>query len=276
MDEAELERRISALIAQVERVSGLTLTVHDTEATADQIPLRSRHGHTHHFCEQGRATHPGYDRRCQEHCRYGLKKRAATSPQAFVHTCWKGGAEACAPVYRDGSHQLTVFGGITRAGAEPPADLAPAARRAWQALPSADPQRLTAIAPLLVAVGHGILALVDEARRSGGDSRKVVIEHCVETHLHAPLTIAILATQLGLSASRTAHLVSEHCGLSFGAFLQSRRLARAKHLLQTTDAPVGEIARRCGIANQQWFSRVFTRAEGLAPGRWRKLHRSRA
>lgn len=276
MDEAELPRRIAALIAQAERVSGLTLTVHDTEATADHIPLRSRHGHTHRFCETGRATHPGYDRRCQEHCRYGLKRRAAANPEAFVHTCWKGGAEACAPVHRDGVHQLTVFGGITRAATTPPADLEPAARRAWQALPSADPQQLAAIAPLLVAVGHGILALVDEARRNDRDSRQAVIERCVEAHLHEPLDIGFLAAQLGLSASRTAHLVNEHCGMSFGLYLQGRRLARAKHLLQTSDARVGVIAQRCGIANQQWFSRLFTRAEGLAPGRWRKTHRSRA
>lgn len=276
MDDELLNQRIESLIATTERLTGLHITVHESPGVVENVPLKGRHGHLSPFCQAGRATIPGYDQRCQEHCRYALKERAAEARDAFVHTCWKGGAEACAPVFRDDLHHLSVFGGITQAACEPPADLDPVALRAWRALPPPDPERLAAVAPILIAVGHGILALVDEARRSGADSRRALIERFIDNRLHQPVTIDHLATHLDLSPSRTAHVVREQCGTSFGACLLARRLARAKRLLQTTDDSVGAIATRCGFGNQQWFTRLFTRQVGDPPGRWRTTHRPQA
>ena len=276
MDEALLQSQIESLIATTERLSGLHITVHEAAGIRESLPLKSRHGHLSPFCQAGRETIPGYDRRCQEHCRYALKDRVAEVRSSFVHTCWKGGAEACAPVFRDGQHQLTVFGGITQAASAPPTGLDPIALRAWRALPAPDAERLAAAIPVLVAVGHGILALADEARHSSTDHRRALIERFIDSRLHQPVTITQLATHLDLSASRTAHVVREQCGESFGACLLARRLARAKRLLQTTDDTVGTISKHCGFGNQHWFSRLFTRHAGNSPGRWRATHRPQA
>ncbi len=264
--------RLGRLLADAERVTGLSIAVHDRTGAFQSLGLGARHGHLHAFCLLGRGSLPGFDRRCQEHCWQAQNRRAAEGGEPFVHSCWKGGSEACAPVFRDGVHLLTLFGGVLAAGTEPPIGLEAPARRAWKTLPPPDPARLAAVAQVLAAIGQGMLALLDEDRRHGADSRRETIERYIAAELHRPLTVAQLGRHLGLSPSRTAHVVSGLFGTSFIALLQERRVARAKHLLLSGDETVGAIAARCGFISQHWFSRLFTRLVGEPPGRWRRTH----
>ncbi len=180
------------------------------------------------------------------------------------------------PVLREGVHHLTLFAGVLRAGAAPPAGLDPSAVRAWRTLPPADPARLADVGQVLATLGLGILALMDAQRRYGVGTRTAAIEAYIDGELHRRPTVAGLAERLGLSSSRTAHLVTAQFGMSFGALLQDRRLARARHLLATTDATAAAIAGRCGFISQHWFSRLFTREVGSSPGRWRRFNRPSA
>ncbi len=276
MDGSDLTQRIQLLLDDAQRVAGLSVTVHDRTGTlAGYLPGRW-YSHRHPFCLAGRDTCPGFEGRCQEHCWQAMNRRAAAAGEPFVHSCWKGGAEACAPVLRDGVHQLTIFGGILAAEPRPPAGLEPVAARAWRTLAASDPVRLLAAARVLAAVGQGLLALLDERRRLDAGSRRAAVERFIEVGLHRPLALAELGRHLGLSVSRAAHVVRDQFGVSFGTLLLDRRLALACHLLAAGDASVGEVARRCGFASQQWFSRVFTRRHGEPPGRWRRTHRPQA
>jgi AraC-like DNA-binding protein len=260
------------LLTDAERVTGLSIAVHDRTGCFQSHGLGSRYAHRHAFCQAGRYSLAGYDRRCREHCWQEQNRRAAETGEPFVHSCWKGGAEACAPVFRDGVHLLTLFGGVLAAAAQPPAGLEAPARRAWRTLPPPDPARLAAVAQVLAAVGQGMLALLDEERRRGAGSRREAIERFIAAELHRPLTVAQLGRHLGLSPSRTAHVVTALFGKPFIALLQERRIARAKHLLLSGEESVGTIAARCGCVSQHWFSRLFTRVVGEPPGRWRRTH----
>ena len=196
------------LLTDAERVTGLSIAVHDRTGCFQSRGLGSRYAHRHAFCQAGRYSLAGYDRRCREHCWQEQNRRAAETGEPFVHSCWKGGAEACAPVFRDGVHLLTLFGGVLAAAAQPPAGLEAPARRAWRILPPPDPARLAAVAQVLAAVGQGMLALLDEERRRGAGSRREAIERFIAAELHRPLTVAQLGRHLGLSPSRTAHVVT--------------------------------------------------------------------
>jgi AraC-like DNA-binding protein len=44
-------------------------------------------------------------------------------------------------------------------------------------------------------------------------------------------------------------------------------------LLHTTDIPVRVIARRVGMADQQYFNKQFRRFAGVSPSRWREESR---
>jgi AraC-like DNA-binding protein len=271
-----LSDALAGLLASAERVIGLTVVVHDHSGILIGVPLQGRHFHRGSFCQAGRDATPSYDRRCQAHCRYGIPVEAARVGAPFVHCCWKGGAEACVPVMREGVHHLTLFAGVLRAGAVPPPGLGASAVRAWRTLPPADPDRLADVGQVLATLGLGILALMDAQRRHGAGTRTAAIEAYIEGDLHRRPTVAGLAGHFGLSPSRTAHLVTAQFGMSFGVLLQERRLARARHLLATTDATAAAIAERCGFISQHWFNRLFARQVGSSPGRWRRLNRPSA
>jgi AraC family transcriptional regulator, transcriptional activator of pobA len=46
-------------------------------------------------------------------------------------------------------------------------------------------------------------------------------------------------------------------------------MAEARTILEETDLPVAEIARRVGVFDPSYFSRQFTRIHGISPRKWR-------
>ncbi len=89
-------------------------------------------------------------------------------------------------------------------------------------------------------------------------------------NLHQEITLASLADVTGLSASRLSHLFQEQLGMSALAFLELRRLNRAKQLLELTSRAVHEIAQEVGFANPFYFSLRFKRQTGLSPRAYRQ------
>lgn len=272
----QLGERLDGLLSSAESILGLTVVVHDHAGLLLHVPMKDRHFHRNPFCQAGRDEQPSFERRCQEHCRYGMPAALAQDGQPMVHSCWKGGAEACVAVHRAGIHALTLFAGVRRAAPTPPADLEPLAVRAWRALPSSDPEGLLKVGRVLKALGQSILAEVDAALAAGTGSRQAVVEACLEAGLASAVGLEEVARRLDVSPSRAAHLVTELFGRPFGELLQERRLSRASHLLATTDLSVAAVAARCGFTGQHWFSRIFTRQFGLPPGRWRIANRAGA
>lgn len=270
MDAAGLAQRLARLITDAERTTGLTITVHDRTGAFFGVQGEF-HSHRHWFCAAGR---DGNGNRCLAHCRDAVNARAAVPGcEPFIHSCWKGCSEAAAPVQRDGVHRLTVFGGATRSGAEAPPGLGPEARRAWRQLPPPDPARLAAAATVLAAVGQAMLVSLDD-HTSAGEGRRGAIDRLIEGRLHGELGPDAVGRHLGLSPSRAAHVVAELYGMPLGELLRQRRLERAKRLLLASDEPVGAVARRCGFASQHWFNRLFARAVGEPPARWRRQQRA--
>lgn len=77
---------------------------------------------------------------------------------------------------------------------------------------------------------------------------------------------------LDLTHVSPAHLsrsMRRHYGTSPTAYVTELRLQHATKLLATTTAQIVEIAHRCGFNSQSYFSRCFTQAYGVPPGRFR-------
>jgi LacI family transcriptional regulator len=53
------------------------------------------------------------------------------------------------------------------------------------------------------------------------------------------------------------------------------RLERARRILLETDLPIPQVATRCGFTYPHYFGRVFRKAMGLTPSRFRNEHRLR-
>ena len=48
-----------------------------------------------------------------------------------------------------------------------------------------------------------------------------------------------------------------------------RRMAQSRRLLADTDLPIQEVARRVGIGDPGYLSRLFRRTHGTSPRAWR-------
>ena len=67
----------------------------------------------------------------------------------------------------------------------------------------------------------------------------------------------------------TGHFRREY-GVTVLQYLNARRLAQAEKMLLRTDMTLGEISDRCGFSDAEYFSRVFRRAHGVSPLRYRQ------
>lgn len=110
-----------------------------------------------------------------------------------------------------------------------------------------------------------------DASPSGGCAR---IDEVIDAHLHeSQLPAALVAEALGCDGTAVEHMVRGETGLAWEEHVWTRRLARARMLLEEGESSVGEVARRCGFRYDASFSRAFRRRYGLTPRDFRRGRR---
>jgi AraC-like DNA-binding protein len=87
-------------------------------------------------------------------------------------------------------------------------------------------------------------------------------------------TVTRLARAVGLSRAAFARRFSAATGESPLRYLAELRLALAATSLEAGDESLAELARRVGYASEFAFSRAFKRRYGVAPGTYRRGHRT--
>jgi len=85
----------------------------------------------------------------------------------------------------------------------------------------------------------------------------------------AAFSVAVLSETLHLSPSQLQRKVAAITDLTPTQVIRDLRLARAKHLLQTTDLTVAEVSFQSGFNDPSYFTRLFVREMGCAPSEWR-------
>lgn len=74
-----------------------------------------------------------------------------------------------------------------------------------------------------------------------------------------------MAKELALSRTQLHRKTIEVTGYSAGQLLQNLRLEHARHLLAETNLSVGEVAFQCGFSDPNYFSRLFSKTQGMTP-----------
>ena len=143
----------------------------------------------------------------------------------------------------------------------------------------------------LVADDHGrhvaarvARQLVVYLRRSGGQAQfsTLLAAQDAETepihdllawlpdHLDDDLTVGALARQTHLSARQFSRVFKADTGTTPADHIEAIRTEAACRLLETTAAPIEEIARRCGFGNPETMNRTFRRRLNTTPGSHRQ------
>lgn len=89
-------------------------------------------------------------------------------------------------------------------------------------------------------------------------------------HLAQPISLELLARQVGYSPYHFAQLFRETTGVTPHQFVLSKRLEQARQLLKTTDLPLSQVALDVGFQSQSHFTHTFKSHLGVTPRQYRR------
>jgi AraC-like DNA-binding protein len=263
---------LDATLAAAETALGVIITVRDLTGWlrgADGQPLLPiiRNSHQRQAVCAG-----GFAAACIAHCRQATTSALRGGDGGPCHhSCWKGVREVVVPVVRGSTLHGYLFAGAWRVPGVAPEGVWAGE---WRRLPVWSPSRAGEVAAVLALLADGMWVAAEHLRAAppapGPAGR---IRAYVAANLGRSLGRAGLARELGLSSSRTSHVVNEACGCSLQELVARERVAAAQRLLADGDDPVAAVGARVGWADPPHFTRMFRRFAGLPPGEWRRRHR---
>jgi AraC family transcriptional regulator, transcriptional activator of pobA len=128
------------------------------------------------------------------------------------------------------------------------------------------------------ALAHLTLLLIDVARLAGdvvgdlkrsGEPQLAEVFTVIDRHRGEPLSLRDVACELGMTPGHLTTVVRRRTGRTVQEWIIERRMAEARSLLSDTRLPVAEVARRVGMSDPAYFSRLFRRTHGSSPRQWR-------
>ncbi|MBW5481089.1 GlxA family transcriptional regulator [Streptomyces bambusae] len=138
-----------------------------------------------------------------------------------------------------------------------------------------------------VARSTARIALVDDARSTQapyvdsapiptvGTEFSLSVKRWLDQNLGVRYDLPALAREFQVSTRTMLRRFGEEAGQSPLAYLQTVRVRRARHLLETTDRTVASIAAAVGYRDPGTFSGVFARHTGRRPSEYRAQFRRR-
>jgi AraC-like DNA-binding protein len=97
-----------------------------------------------------------------------------------------------------------------------------------------------------------------------------MVDQFLQENLVKPLTLDLIASQLGVSRRTLTAQFRKLAGESVMRYLQLLRIERAAELLQCTPAPLAEIRMRVGIPDPAYFCKCFHRHFHKSPRQYRE------
>ena len=120
-------------------------------------------------------------------------------------------------------------------------------------------------------------AMLTPANRSSpgralDDHRLRRVMQFIEANLQNHIQLKDLAEIANLSPFHFLRAFRKATGEAPHRFIQGCRLAKARQLLEDESLTLAEISLICNFSSQSSFTRAFTRAVGMAPGKYREIY----
>jgi two-component system, response regulator YesN len=100
-----------------------------------------------------------------------------------------------------------------------------------------------------------------------------VIEYIGE-HLEDKLTLQQLADYVYLHPQYLSRLFKQEKGITITEFITMKRIEKSKSLLISTQESITDISEKCGFTDLNYFSRVFSKIEGVSPKKYRQYEQT--
>jgi AraC-like DNA-binding protein len=129
------------------------------------------------------------------------------------------------------------------------------------------------IGPILDGLVRVMMSQFFRSYSEGNESASSQIAHAVaflRRHYREKITIPQLSQKFGYSEGHFYREFKRYTGCSPIGYLTDIRIGHASHWLQNSLLPVAEIADMVGFPDALYFSRVFKKATGCGPTKFRK------
>lgn len=267
--DAPERREIEAALSAFRAVTGLEICIKLLRYRAAPTSLdtvAARHGlHASAFCMEVKRTRTELCKACDLRA---VPERCERERTVFSHVCHAGAGEVIIPLFVEEALAGLVYVGQFRTSDGQPAGL--------PCLSEEKVGEVMALSRLLAAyLGERLRAARFETDGSRG-KRGETIRSFLTKNLSANPSLSDLAGHLGLSATRTAHVVREATGSSFLELRDALRMERARGLLEGTYHKITYIATECGFAYPQYFHRFFRKHARVTPLAYRNRRRAEA
>jgi AraC family transcriptional activator of pobA len=127
---------------------------------------------------------------------------------------------------------------------------------------------------LLIDLSRLAVDVVGDLRRSGEPMLADVFA-VIDQRYREPLSLRDVAYEVGMTPGHLTTVVRRRTGRTVQEWIIERRMAEARTLLAQNDIAIQEVARRIGVPDPGYFSRLFRRTHGVSPRDWMGLHRVR-
>ena len=125
---------------------------------------------------------------------------------------------------------------------------------------------------MILKRGSGILSERLQNMRIWRLMKILVVAHIkkfIKGNLGDELNRNQIAAQVCMSPDYVSRVFRQKTGIQLSEYITDKRMQEARHLLESTNLPVGEIAFKVGYYNIAYFSRVFRIRNGVTPASWR-------
>jgi transcriptional regulator GlxA family with amidase domain len=122
-------------------------------------------------------------------------------------------------------------------------------------------------------VGQQPFAALTRARQVD-DALIAKCQEWIAQHYDRGAPVAAMAALSGLAERSFKRRFAKATGVAPLEYVHTLRLEEAKHALETTEAPIEQVANEVGYEDASFFGRLFRRKVGLTPAQYRKRFRS--
>ena len=159
--------------------------------------------------------------------------------------------------------------------ADPQPEVVGLMRRVWAASEAQGPAANLLVDGLFEQALALILRACDPARQIApppelADRRLARVVDYVEAHLEQPMTTQELAGVAHISPFHFSRAFRDAAGQTPHAYVQGRRVERARRLLADPTVPLAQVAFATGFASQSHLGSVFKSHVGATPGAYRR------
>ena len=267
--------KLNELLLNFHRITGLSISIWD--ASINQLAFQPKQ-HMPSFCQLIKSSHAGAVRCYESDKKLFGQCRAAKMP--CTHTCHAGLSDTAIPIeYKHQTLGYIIFGQVrpTETLTDEQIDrvahrfrLDPEAlRAAYGQLHAYSPDTLTAASFILeMATKYLWLSNFIEIK---ADDVAAQIDEYIDRNLSEKLSVSDLCAAFYLSKNKLYALSHRAFGMPIADYILKKRIRQAENLLRNSNAAIYDIANTVGIKDYNYFTKVFKRATGIIPSKYRKL-----